>query len=1467
MVLPKERREGLAGGVFSRFIRLLSGLGAGAPGGSVYIHGDGGAEDRMTSCLYECLYEAGLQRYYPQFTAMGLSRPAHLSQLTMGDYPRLGVQDMGDRTRLFHLVQLVKGFEEEDDASHDEEERAAERVEAAVSSRRPPPRRQLDFSALSPEPERRRASRDFISPCKARTDRETPFRNVPGEGEVRRRGARTPTATPKLDTRTDKETARRSSHKVTLYSDRVNRERGEKRRVELSYRKSLLEQEVVPVYQSQRSPGYNYGLPMASPASSMRSLAGRAAAERIRVCVRKRPLSRAEEKRGEADVVTVQDGERVLVHEQKEAVDLTQYVLQHKFYFDEVFSEACTNEDVYERTAYPLIQHIFNGGKATCFAYGQTGAGKTHTMLGPSPRGPGLYALAARDIFARLAQPEPRCGPGPLGVCVSFFEIYCGQLYDLLDHRKRLFAREDGQRVVQIAGLREVGVESVASLLEVISWGGRERSRGVSGVNCDSSRSHALLQIHLRARSHQLVGRISFVDLAGSERACDTRDPDRQSRMEGAEINQSLLALKECIRALDQELSHTPFRQSKLTQVLKDSFIGNSKTCMIANISPSHLATEHTLNTLRYADRVKELKRGGKGSPSHGGTGVKMPATPSPKRNKHLSRGKSPTKKVKLGVQRESRGATSSVPTAGVLFSPGANLVCSTPKVPGVAKLDGGVPEGAVCLDHTTPLRGTLGRGRCRREHGSERQSERREVDRGSKGRERCGQETWARPVWKETVPWETLRARTSSRRKERERESMEEREETERERHLRRYHEHLQQFQPSFSLLKTPQAPQPSDGLLVECGPHQLAPAGEERASRGTLGPSPAPETLCGPNDLDAGVARALGETQEVLSRWGRGEDPRGTGRGGLGLEESVGWAEGQEQEVSQQRRGLEGVIEGYRDRRTPVSPETGGDVGLGEGWDVLGAGDEAEESWERERETERGSDGPALSDWSIEEEDYSAYLSTESSSSNNNNNIPAERPLSPPRTSAALQAGDLNDLSHELKCSNSHPRDTLGPAWAGRAPLRLQFGTPPESSVNIPPSASTSAVTVLPMGCSGRASSNPDSKEVPMTSFTLPGEPQAALTSSTGPTPRGSAGVATPLGSAPPSRGSSPSAAESSASTMDPLSISLLQVERQAATDSFLHPGSCSPSASPEGDSGERGRAGQPHLLLEALLDIQTYWAHFESAVAPDGQRGQQNFDLDSAVLCMKEMSATKEPPLSLTAFPGSFLETSVQPDSDILGLIKATAAPGVSKIQDPAGKAVSHTSLSSQCQSEPTPTEASPLKPTPVTEKSSGVKQGISGGSIRTEPNQGGGQDEQSLPLKMVVSGQQGLPQEILKTGGLGKPHSVTRDPSQHSDPSMTSSYPRLSGTTHSRSEGLGLAQRLVVQAHCEQLEEMDSLCRREESLLSLQPSMDFTDYVLKLEEIMELKAKCVRSMRAQLQLYLTCPCSTDTHTLTH
>jgi kinesin family member 2/24 len=174
-----------------------------------------------------------------------------------------------------------------------------------------------------------------------------------------------------------------------------------------------------------------------------------------------------------------------------------------------------------------------------------------------------------------------------------------------------LFAREDAKQNVNIVGLIEKEVFSVAEIMSLIQFGLCERTTGVTSANIDSSRSHAILQIIMYNEETQLMhSKINFIDLAGSERAADTLDRSRQTRIDGAEINKSLLALKECIRAIDQSHNYTPYRASKLTMVLRDSFIGECKSLMIANVSPTLSCCEHTLNTLRYADRVKELKKG-----------------------------------------------------------------------------------------------------------------------------------------------------------------------------------------------------------------------------------------------------------------------------------------------------------------------------------------------------------------------------------------------------------------------------------------------------------------------------------------------------------------------------------------------------------------------------------------------------------------------------------------------------------------------------------------------------------------------------------------------------------------------------------------------------------------------------------------------------------------------------------------
>ena len=352
----------------------------------------------------------------------------------------------------------------------------------------------------------------------------------------------------------------------------------------------------------------------------------------IRVVVRKRPLSTAETGRGDRDVMEIRVGGEVHVHEPTTRVDLTKVIETTSFAFDDAFDDCDSNETIYSRTVRPLVEFAFEGGKSSCFAYGQTGSGKTFTLMGSNPHDPasvsvnaGLYVLAARDIFALRRNPAyhaDKITGRPLTVVVSCFEIYGGKLFDLLNERNQVKCLEDAKGQVQVPGLTDHAVESVEDLLQLMAISHENRSVGTTGANAESSRSHLIMQLTLcpgqerpntaaGRRALSQAGKIAFIDLAGSERGADTTHNNKQTRMEGAEINTSLLALKEVIRSLERKHGHTPFRGSKLTQVLKDSFVGDkTRTCMIACVSPSNTNCEHSLNTLRYADRVKEHQAG-----------------------------------------------------------------------------------------------------------------------------------------------------------------------------------------------------------------------------------------------------------------------------------------------------------------------------------------------------------------------------------------------------------------------------------------------------------------------------------------------------------------------------------------------------------------------------------------------------------------------------------------------------------------------------------------------------------------------------------------------------------------------------------------------------------------------------------------------------------------------------------------
>ncbi|ESO01340.1 hypothetical protein HELRODRAFT_82112 [Helobdella robusta] len=330
--------------------------------------------------------------------------------------------------------------------------------------------------------------------------------------------------------------------------------------------------------------------------------------DRIRVCIRKRPRNDKEVKSNDPDIVCITNSCTVTVKEQKMSLDLSRYIHQHVMHFDEVFDDSSSNADVYGRTVKPLVEFILNKGVAVCFSFGQTGAGKTYTMIGDKFTMASATAAAttssATAAAAAATADNKNVNDENLGLWVSFYEIYCGQLFDLLNDRKKLIVMEKHNKQVCITGLMETYVKDLNALIQAINYGRSNRSRGCSGVNPVSSRSHAVLQFDVRCKdSNRRIGRLTFIDLAGSERASDAMMCSKQTRQEGAEINQSLLALKECIRCLDQEQPYKPYRQSKLTHILRESFTDNCRTVMIANISPTQSACENTMNTLRYADR------------------------------------------------------------------------------------------------------------------------------------------------------------------------------------------------------------------------------------------------------------------------------------------------------------------------------------------------------------------------------------------------------------------------------------------------------------------------------------------------------------------------------------------------------------------------------------------------------------------------------------------------------------------------------------------------------------------------------------------------------------------------------------------------------------------------------------------------------------------------------------------------
>lgn len=290
-------------------------------------------------------------------------------------------------------------------------------------------------------------------------------------------------------------------------------------------------------------------------------------------------------------------------------------IRDYKFVFDRLFDEDASQNDVYENTTRPLLDSILDGFNSTVFAYGATGCGKTHTILGTLDD-PGVIFLTMKELYQRI---ELLKDTRIIDVSILFLEIYNETIRDLLSPEtphKKLILREDAKNRITVANLLSQKPLCVEEVMELIMVGNQNRTSSPTEANAASSRSHAVLQINvvLRDRTASLneehnFATLSIIDLAGSERAAATKN--RGARLnEGANINKSLLALGNCINALcdPRRKNHVPYRNLKLTRLLKFSLGGNCKTVMIVCVSPLSLHYDETLNTLKYADRAKEIK-------------------------------------------------------------------------------------------------------------------------------------------------------------------------------------------------------------------------------------------------------------------------------------------------------------------------------------------------------------------------------------------------------------------------------------------------------------------------------------------------------------------------------------------------------------------------------------------------------------------------------------------------------------------------------------------------------------------------------------------------------------------------------------------------------------------------------------------------------------------------------------------
>ncbi|GAB0092447.1 Kinesin-like protein [Sergentomyia squamirostris] len=295
-----------------------------------------------------------------------------------------------------------------------------------------------------------------------------------------------------------------------------------------------------------------------------------------------------------------------------------------KYVYDHVFGEDSSQEEVYVKTTAPLVKDVLSGLNAAAFAYGATGSGKTHTMLGPNPKkaatpqtdtapktaleqaNDGLMVRAIAEIFEFVEKSD---NSEAIRVSISYLEIYNELIRDLLQPGGPLELREDNRGArITVAGLSEVTTTQRHEVISLLLKGNKARTMEPTASNQTSSRSHALLSVTVTQSSAlgTKQGRLFLTDLAGSERAKKTKNRGKRLQ-EGAHINRSLLALGNCINALSGGARYVNYRDSKLTRLLKEALSGHCRTVMIAHVAPENRHRDETKNTLVYANRANNI--------------------------------------------------------------------------------------------------------------------------------------------------------------------------------------------------------------------------------------------------------------------------------------------------------------------------------------------------------------------------------------------------------------------------------------------------------------------------------------------------------------------------------------------------------------------------------------------------------------------------------------------------------------------------------------------------------------------------------------------------------------------------------------------------------------------------------------------------------------------------------------------